>query len=131
MNIRPEILVLIGALVSFASAFIGAVSALGVTYLSKRSEEKKHFRELIVNTALKNWEKDRDAISKTLQGGYVEPLTDYILHTSKAVELILDEKTTPENLESKLKDLGQIVKITRQYRMKQISELKDLHYDNT
>jgi len=131
MNIRPEILVLIGALVSFASAFIGAVSALGVTYLSKRSEERKHFRELIVNASLKNWEKDHDYLRQTVQGGYIDPLTDYILHTSKAVELILDEKTTPENLEAKLKDLGQIVKITRQYRIKQMSESKDLHYDNT
>jgi hypothetical protein len=132
MNIKPEILVIIGALISLASAFIGAFSALGITYLTKRSEERKHFRELIVNAAIKNWEKDYDRIGASKSGGYLDPLPDYVFYFSKAIEIFMDEKITSDKLPAKLEDLKQKYNILSSFRVKQYHEDKNApYYDKT
>src|ERR1041385_3772969 len=57
MNLKPEELILIGTL---AGALIGSLSTLLVTWLNKRPEERRHYRELVVNAAIEHWKHASD-----------------------------------------------------------------------
>ena len=52
MNITPEIVAVIGTL---GGTLVGAISTLLVTIIKNQSEERKHFKELIMKSASDNW----------------------------------------------------------------------------
>ncbi|MDQ3687517.1 MAG: hypothetical protein M3430_18230 [Acidobacteriota bacterium] len=61
MQIDKETLTMIVALAavvgSIVSSVVGAIAALATTRLIRKSEERKHFREMIINTSYKYWER--------------------------------------------------------------------------
>ena len=128
MEFTKENLALIVALAavvgSVVAAAASALSTLAVTWLTKRSEERKHFRELVVNVAYKNWEKLVSNVEKTPGGGYVYPVDDFILIMSKTADLILDKNLNSENIEAKLEEISAMNMKMRQHRDKQLELLK-------
>jgi len=128
MQVDKETLTLIVALAAIVgtivSSLVGAVSALVTTALIKRSEERRYFRELVVSTSYKYWERLAANIEKTPGGGYLYPLEDFIILMSKTADLVLDTKLSAENIEAKLTELGTLNMKMRAYRDKELEQLR-------
>jgi hypothetical protein len=120
----PLIIALAAVIGGIVSAVTGALSALAVTGLSKRSEERKHFRELVVNTAYKNWERLATNIERTPGGAYMYPLDDFIILMSKTADLVLDKKLTADNIESKLEEISALNMKIRAFRDRELEQLQ-------
>jgi|SRR5215216_58168 len=115
-----EILILISAL---SSATIGAAAALLGNWISKRSEERKHFRQLIITAAVESWKQSCENLKLTRGGITIYPVDDHIIHMMKFAELILDQEVNESNIEQKLKELNAITSKTVAYREKQNDRL--------
>lgn len=63
-----------------AGAFIGSISTVLVTWINKRSEERKHYREIVIKTAVENYKVHVDIGKYTGHGAEQDPLDSYILH---------------------------------------------------
>jgi len=103
MPIDTATATLIGASVGALGGFGGVLIS---TWLSRRSEERKHLRELAVSTAIKNWERmDLDAERLAKQGYRVlkSPIDVYIVHMVMLVDAItrsgMDEKKMEKEME--------------------------------
>lgn len=95
MNISPELAALIGTIIG---ALIGSTSTLLVTWITKRSEERKHFRELIMTSALEHWKQQIDIGLKSPFPTRVNPLYTFIIHMLKFSELAWGKDLSPENI---------------------------------
>lgn len=98
-NIPTGIWVLGGALV-------GSMGTLIVTVISNRSEERKHFNQLVMNAAIENWKKGCD-MAVASGKGTVFPLDAYIIHMMKLSELFLNKSLNRDEALTKLKELSQ------------------------
>lgn len=90
----PEALAVIGTL---AGAAIGSLSTLAITWINKRSEERKHRSSLVMNAAIENYKQYAQVIMQ--EGGRVRPLDDYTIHMSKVAGLIAKENITPDDID--------------------------------
>lgn len=90
----PQELTVFGTL---AGTLIGALATLAVTWLTKRSEERKHYREIIVNTAVQYHNAIFEA--RKVTGGTVLSLDYYIIHMTKLAELLNKKNITPEDID--------------------------------
>lgn len=90
----PQELTVIGTL---GGALIGSLATLAVTWLSKRSEDKRHHRQMVINTAVENYKAQIDAAKIT--GGKVLSLDYYVIHMLKLAELMGKRKITPEEID--------------------------------
>ncbi|MDP2231187.1 hypothetical protein [Methylotenera sp.] len=104
MPLTSEELTVIGTL---GGAFIVALSTTIISIVNKRSEEKKHFRELVVKTASEHWLNVAQITTATT----MPPLTDYIVHTVKMCDLALNNKLTSENVKTKLHEISNLMDI--------------------
>jgi len=101
---------------TLGGAFITGIITYGINRTNKKSEERKHLREVIVNTAIENWKQDYDAAIKTGQGIKLAPLESYIIHMTKLSDILFDpDKITSKKLISKLKEVDDIIKAHREY----------------
>ena len=41
-------------------AVIGALSTIGITYINRRFDDRRHFREIAIQTAVTHWDKKRE-----------------------------------------------------------------------
>ena len=113
MDIRPELIAVIGTL---AGALIGSLSTLFITWLNKKSEERRHVRELVVNAAIESWKQHVSvAVAKNIAVG-IMPLDTYIIHMIKFSELILDKKINASNIEEKLAEVTKVVNKAEEYK---------------
>lgn len=96
---QNEYLILIGAL---GGASIGALSTIITTWITKYYENKNAYRSLLIETGMKNWEAARESSLKV--GGDLYPLDCYLIHQAKIVALILEGKTSKEDLEKVLNE---------------------------
>lgn len=113
-----EMILLIGTL---GSGLIGASAALLGNWLNKRSEERKHYRQLVINALENRKHVSQSLMAHNVRGSYV-PLDDYILHMIKFTELMIDQKTDESNVDQKLKDLRAFTDKVLAYRRKEIEE---------
>jgi len=96
MNLSPAELAVVGTL---SGAFLGGFFSAIIAFINRRSEERKHFREIVVKTALENWKH----VSQISAATRIPPLTDFIYHMMKMCgagkwvgSLYLDQPRTPE-----------------------------------
>lgn len=120
---------MIVALAAIVGSVVSAMAAFLIASITKKYEDRKHLRELIINTAYKEWEYTANYLRSTPSGGHQLPLTDYIIVMSKYADMALDKNLTSENIESKLEEIGNIDMKIRAYREKQMKELKKLYED--
>jgi len=76
--------------------------------VNKKSEERRHFREILFSAALSNWKEDRDALLNFRKEGYkveLSPIDTYIIHLMKLAEVLKDENLTSENIAAKLDEV--------------------------
>lgn len=98
----------IPAISAIGSSLITAFVAFWTARQSRITEEKKHLRGLLFNTAIENW-KTRVGVLKEL-GGTVPPLDSFIIHMFKLSE-VLNEEITKENVPTKLKEIRELTDI--------------------
>lgn len=100
---------LIGAL---GGAFIGFLSTIIVTYITKRYEEKKHTKELIIKAAIDNWKVTQESIQKWATTSnkqiIMPPLDEYLIHMWQFYKIVLNTKITHQNIEEKLLEAKKI-----------------------
>jgi hypothetical protein len=113
MDIKPEMLAVLGTLVG---ALIGSLSTLLITWLNKKSDERKHLRELVVNAAIESWKQHVSAaVAKNISVA-IMPLDTYIIHMIKFSELILDKEINASNIEKKLAEITEVVNKAEEYK---------------
>ena len=88
VNLAPEGAALLGVL-------FGSLGSGAVTWYTKRSEERRHFRELMVKSAIENWKQMTEvgrAYAATGQTVELGPLDAYLIHAADLFNLVLDKK---------------------------------------
>ena len=87
-------------------AVIGALGTIIVTRINRRTEERKHIRELAFNAGIENWKGAMECWKK--QGGNLQPLDHFIISAKLLSEKILEQDIVPEKITSDLKKLHEI-----------------------
>ena|SRR5438046_615698 len=95
------------------AAAIGALSsgttAIIILLINKRSEERRHLRELAMKAATDNWRYVSDAAEQA--GAQRLPLDVFVVHMIKLAEALTSTDLTAENLAAKLRDVQRFTKI--------------------
>lgn len=97
-------------LAAIVGAGIGGFVTLLGQWLSRRSEERRHRRQLVIQTAIENWRFTSEAAEKLAASTYrgrVEryPLESFLLHMQKLSEILDERRITPELVREKLKEV--------------------------
>jgi hypothetical protein len=90
----------------------GLVTLLG-QWLSRRSEERRHLRQLVIQTAIENWRFTSEAAEKLAAAGYrVDryPLDSFLLHMLKLSEILDERHITPELVREKLREVHAVTR---------------------
>ncbi len=93
---------------AIVGAGVGGFVTLFGQWLSRRSEERRHLRQLVIQTAIENWRFTSEAAEKLAATGYhVEryPLDSFVLHMLKLSEILEERHITPELVQKKLREL--------------------------
>lgn len=92
---------------------IGALSsggtAVAVLLITKRSEERRHLRELAMKAAVDNWLQFAEVTKQ--RGGNLLPLDVFVIHMLKLCEVISAGDLSAANLPGKLREVQNLVKI--------------------
>ena len=107
MNISPTVLALVAALSALGGVLLTSLFNLWGSHLTRKSEERKHQRQLVINAAIENWKKACD-IALTKKGAAIYPLDSYIIRMMKLSELCMEQKIDASNVEQKLKEIDEI-----------------------
>jgi hypothetical protein len=95
------------------AATIGAISsgatAIIILLINKRSEERRHLRELAMKAALQNWQDTLKAFPQYQQ--FQLPLDVYLVHMVKLSAALTSGDLTADNLAAKLREVQRFVKI--------------------
>ncbi len=92
----------IGALSSGATAII-------ILIINKRSEERRHLRELAMKAALENWLYMSKAAAE--RGARRLPLDVFVVHMLKLSEALTSRDLTADNLAAKLREVQRFTRI--------------------
>jgi hypothetical protein len=95
-----------------------------VTWITKRSEERKHYKELVINAAIENWKQACEFAKASSSPELINPLDDFIIHMIKFSELIVDEKLDASNIEKKLAEINELTTKVNEYRHQQDRRLR-------
>ncbi|HEX8130380.1 MAG TPA: hypothetical protein VF527_14860 [Pyrinomonadaceae bacterium] len=128
MEISPTTLAIIIALTAALSSLAGVVITSVFNYMNtkitKRSEELRHQRELIINAAIENWKQQMEIYKNTHRATRLVPLDAYIIHMLKFSEVILNGEITPANIEEKMKEVEDTTRAILQHAEKITEERK-------
>jgi hypothetical protein len=107
------LIAIIAALSAVGGAAVGSFTAFLGTWLSKRSEERKHLRDLVLQAALENYKADREharlMTERFPSRSYkLPPLSEYILSMSQLAPLI-GRKLSPEQAEREVKQFTELL----------------------
>ncbi len=112
MDISPGLLAVLGTLVGVA---IGSGSTLVATLISKRSEERKHLRELVMNAAIVQWKTAIEGVQTSGTGGRILPLSLYIIHMLKISGIISSGKIDQSSVTAALKEADEVFEESLKY----------------
>jgi len=97
----------IAVLGTLGGAAIAGICTVAVAFINKRSDERKHFRELVIKTASDNWK----YVAENSNSKVMPPLHTYIVNTVQMCDLALSKKLSPEEVKQKLKESSKIMDI--------------------
>lgn len=97
---------------AFGGALITGLVAFGINFVNKKSEERRHIRDLAMNTAFKYWQHHMENAlenhKRTGKENVVSPLDSYVIHILKLFEIMTDKKINKDNIEAKLKEIYEL-----------------------
>lgn len=107
--------VLVPAWVPITSAFAGgiavAVANFATNWQNRKSEERKHLRSLLFNSAIENWKHNSTTAIELMKLGKsveVMPLESYVVSIVTLSEVLFDTKLDKNNVTSKIKEAFEI-----------------------
>jgi hypothetical protein len=110
---------LIAALCTAIGTIVGVIIANSIqartNRLNRESEERKHYREIVVKAAIENWKQTIEALKGT--GGHVLPLECFMASVSKAADVIFDPTTDETNLAERLEKASTFVEIAETFAL--------------
>lgn len=121
MNISPEQLAVFGTL---AAAFLGLLATVASTWVARRSDERKHLRELVMKAAVENWKQQYEVYLSRNMAASIPPLDVYIVHMLKLSEILSAADITPAGVESKLREVDELTAAVMRYKRRQEAEKK-------
>lgn len=128
MNYPPELLVLIGTL---GASALAVVATLAATWITKRSEERKHLRELVMQGAIENWKLQMEIYRETKRAMRIIPLDVYIIQMLKLSDVLMSQDLTPENVIERLKETDHLTNVVTDYKREHTEErLQKLREDS-
>lgn len=104
MNFNATEIAVIGTL---GGAFIAGLFSALTVFINKKSEEKRHLRELVIKTASDHWKHVAEISSATK----MPPLSTYIVNTVQMCDLALNKKLTPETVRKKLEESSSVMDV--------------------
>jgi hypothetical protein len=113
MNYPPELLVLVGTL---GASALAVVATLAATWITKRSEERKHMRELVMQGAIENWKLQMEIYKETKRAMRIAPLDVYIIQMLKLSDVLMSQDLTPENVIERLKETDRLTDAVYDYK---------------
>jgi hypothetical protein len=91
---------------TLGAGVIAAASCIISSFINKRSEERKHLRELIVKTTADNWkfivEKSANPIHQRMPR--------CLIYEARMIELALDKGVTSPNRKEKLEEVSKMLR---------------------
>jgi hypothetical protein len=117
---------MITALSAIIGVFVGAISALGITWITKIYDDKKHRREVIIRTALENWKTQTELVRSIAQdsrgNATLYPLDDFIIHHIIMADALLAEKISSDWVEKSYRKSKEIRKALNELRTREKQE---------
>lgn len=98
---------LIGVIVG---GLLTAIPTLITFWIGKRSDERRHLRELAFHAALENWKSANDWAEKRQGGSVIEPLDVFLLHMLKLSEVAARPGLTANNVGERMREVQAIVR---------------------
>lgn len=116
-----------GAVGAFVAAIVVSLSNVVVTLINKKAEERKHYRELIINAAIENYKEERSMAKMVMEkrpevSQIFYPMDDFIIQMSMLAGFIIDKKLQPEELKEALVEMDKIRKMVQDHRNKELPE---------
>ncbi len=96
---------------TIGGALVTGLFALGFTFINKKSEERRHLRELMFNAAVENWKHNNIAAIELMKAGNkvaLMPLDSYIVNLLTLSRTLLDSTLTKDNIKTKLQEAYEI-----------------------
>jgi hypothetical protein len=106
----PVVSTLLGTLIGAAAGIAGSV---WVAIISKRSEERRHLRQLAFEAGAKSWALHQDVAKRAAEMGHVrgvDPLEAYVLHSLIFSRIIEDGDLDRETILRKWREIDSIAK---------------------
>ena len=119
LNSFTQWIPIMGAL---GGALITGLTAFGMNLVNKRSEERKHKIQVMVQAAVENWKISYDHAKIQQKNGYkteVQPLDVFLIHQIKLTEALTDSELTINNLPKKLQYVKDFTSVALDWYEKQ------------
>ena len=103
---------------TLGATLITGVIAFSINLVNKRSEERKHKQQLIIQAAIANWNRAYDIAKEHQKAGnraVISPLDIYLIHQMKLTEALTDSKLTISNLNHKLQEVEDLTAATLEW----------------
>ncbi len=118
---------LAGAVGALVAAIVVSLSNLVVTLINKRAEERKHYRELIINAAIENYKEEKDMSKAILEHRpditqVFYPMDDFIINIAVLADFVIDRKIKPDELKKALIEMDKIKKMVMEHREQSLPE---------
>src|SRR3989442_11511785 len=115
-------LVILSSSITAASTLIGVATTnyfnMRTTRISKESEERKHHKEIVVNSAIANWKQTAELWAKSGASVSMAPLDTFMVHMAALADVVFDPTTNADNLGQRLRSVDRLSDIAQ-------SEAKD------
>ena len=115
MNLSPAELAVLGTL---GGAILGGLFTTLIAFINKRTEEKRHFRELIFKSAVEEWKQHNIMSIEAMKAGRkvaMEPLLTYIFQLMQISEKLNSGELTKENVLQKLTEVREFMKEVKKF----------------
>ncbi|MGH9765295.1 MAG: hypothetical protein ACREDR_31760 [Blastocatellia bacterium] len=91
--------VLIGGLIS-------TITAVAITFMNNRSEERRKYKEIVINAAITQWKNAAELTTKT--GGTVYPLDAFLVQMAMLSQIMLNRTIKPAEIPDLFRQYNEI-----------------------
>ena len=94
-------------LYTISGTLIGSITTIIITIISKKSEDKQHVNNMIINSAIENWHGAIEIV-KANRRGRIPPLDAYLISSAALYKNIDFSKLSKDELKEKLDNVSAI-----------------------
>ena len=98
---------IVGALIALGGVALGVISSWVIAIINRHYDDRRHMRQLAIETALEYWKQDIATANKigelTRRNVTIQPLDTYVVHMLQLADLISSKRLTAANAEQELK----------------------------